>query len=198
MDTPGIIAGGYVNFIFSNTMALALQPAIRSYSFKIDYTESIEDVLQLSQTEKHTQLELPVYLQFTFFKNKIQPFINLGFKAGYLVASETRGSMSRIDSENLQVLSSSVTYSRNNLAYRNRFNIYPGGALGVKINFNNIYIFGQADYHHSFKNVLKEDRNRFDQNNLWTEGWFDSDFRLAQASFRVGIVLGIYRIQKIR
>jgi len=198
IDKPGMTAGGYINIIFSKLMSLNLQPAISSYRFKIDYDEPISGVLNLTQTEKHTLLEIPVYLQFTFLNKNVQPYVNVGLKGGYLIASETRGRMDRIQSESMAIMSNSVTYSRDNLEYRNRFCIYPGGSLGIKINFNNMYIFGQLDYHHSFTNVFKNGSKRFEQNNLWTEGWFDSDFRIVHTSFKFGVVLGIYQITKIR
>jgi hypothetical protein len=87
---------------------------------------------------------------------------------------------------------------RDHLDYRNRIYYFLGGGAGLKINFKKTYLFTEVDYHLSLNKTLKKGTNRYDQTNLWTQGWIDSDFGLSTISVRVGIAVSIYTIKKIR
>jgi len=68
----------------------------------------------------------------------------------------------------------------------------------LKMNFNKFYLFAEADYYHPLTDMMVKGSNRFEQNNLWTDAWVDSDFRIIHTSLRFGIARRLYSIKQIR
>ena len=87
---------------------------------------------------------------------------------------------------------------RDHQEFRNSLYYFLGGGIGVRINLKKSYIFTEVDYHISLNKTLKKGTDRYDQTNLWTHAWIDSDFGLMNTSIRVGIARSIYTIKKIR
>jgi hypothetical protein len=115
---------------------------------------------------------------------------------GLLIASGTESNIGRLDPLTRESIYITETISRDNLDERKKIHYYPGGGIGMKINYNKTCFFIEANYHQSLNEILKKGTNRFDQNSVWTEGWFDSDFRLSKASIRVGFVKKFFLIRK--
>ena len=137
-------------------------------------------------------------VRFTFLKNRFQPYVKVGGQVGYLLSVETESKLERLDPETGEIINPSETIKRDHSDYRERLNYYIGGGLGLRMNFNKFYLFAEADYYHPLNNMLASDQNRFEQSNLWSEAWVDSDFRIIHSSFRVGIARSLYSIKKIR
>ena len=143
-------------------------------------------------------MNLPLHVRFTLFKDRYQPYIKLGGVMGKLLSTETESKLERFDPETGEIIKASESIKRDHSEYREEWYWYVGGGLGLRMNFNKFYLFAEASYYHPLDDMLNYGKNRFEQANLWSEAWVDSDFRLIHASFRVGIARSLYSIKKIR
>ena len=66
----------------------------------------------------------------------------------------------------------------------------------MNIDFNKNRFFVEINYNQSLNEMLKKGAKRYDQTSLWTQGWFDSDFRINRASLRLGFVKSFYLVRK--
>ncbi len=195
---PGYNAGAHINYYITDYLSVNSQPAISSYSYGIHYNSPINNTFQLNHKEHHLSFEMPLYLQMEFFKTRIKPYAKLGGMAGYLLSSTTTSNVERYDPINDEILFTSEVNEKNNKQFRNDMNFFVGGGIGMNLEYNNSRLFAELDYNQTVNRIMKRGSNRFDQNSLWTEGWFDSDIRLHKISFRIGIVRSIYWIKKIK
>jgi hypothetical protein len=80
--------------------------------------------------------------------------------------------------------------------YRTKTLLFGGGGAGINIDLNRNRLFAEIIYDQSFNAMLKKGANRYDEENLWTEGWIDSDFRLSRVVIKVGFVKSFYMVRK--
>jgi hypothetical protein len=193
---PGYNAGAQINYYITSYLTINSQPAISSYSYGIRYNSPINSVLQLNHKEHHFSFEIPLYAQMEFFKTRIKPYIKLGGMAGVLLSSTTKSNVERYDPMNNEIIFTSEENEKNNKQFRNDMNYFVGGGIGMNLELNNYRLFAELDYHQTVNKIMKRGSNRFEQNSLWTEGWFDPDFRLQKLSFRIGIMKSIYLVRK--
>jgi len=195
---PGITAGALINFPVNSFFSISTEPSISQYSFQIKYENAINGIYAIDQTERNTMFNIPLFARFTFFKNQYQPYLKVGGELGLLLAAETESKLDRLNPETGEIIKASEKVKRDHSEFRDQLNYYVGGGLGLRINFNKFYLFAEADYYHPLTNMLAQGKNRFEQINLWSGAWIDSDFRILNSSFRVGISRSFYSIKKIR
>jgi hypothetical protein len=195
---PGITAGALINFPVNSFFSISTEPSISQYSFQIKYENAINGIYAIDQTERNTMFNIPLFARFTFFKNQYQPYLKVGGELGLLLAAETESKLDRLNPETGEIIKASEKVKRDHSEFRDQLNYYIGGGLGLRINFNKFYLFAEADYYHPLTNMLAQGKNRFEQINLWSGAWIDSDFRILNSSFRVGISRSFYSIKKIR
>ncbi len=196
---PGISAGIHLGIPINPLISIGIQPAIRKYTFQLKHRKPVNGIYRIEQAEHHAEVRIPLFLRLTFLNGKqLQPYIKTGGALAHLFSAGTESRIERLDPETNEILNTSENIKRDHLAYRQNIYYYLGGGLGLKMNFNKYYLFIEGDYLHPMNNVMAPGANRFDQGNLWSNGWVDSDFRLSQATVRAGIVKSIYWIKKIR
>jgi len=193
---PGYAAGARINFFITKNLFINTQPVFSSYTFNIHYEAPVNGILQLYQKEQHMLIEIPLFVQAEFFKSRITPYIKAGGMIGYLLSSTTQSNIERFDATGDEIIFTTDNNTQDNKEYRNNLNYFVGGGIGMNIDLNKFRIFAELNWHHSINEILKKETNRYDQNTLWTEGWFDSDFRLNKVSLRIGIAKSIYWIKK--
>jgi len=193
---PGYSAGVQLNFHINNNFVINTQPALSSYKFRIHYNEPINGILYLKQNEQQTLIELPLYFQAEFLKSHVKPYAKLGGSIGFLISSSTTSSIERYDPTYDEFIYSSGDIKNNNKEFRTSPIFFIGGGIGLNVDFNKYRFFTELNYHQSVNEMLKKGSDRYTQQSLWTEGWFDSDFRLNKASLRVGFVKSFYWIKK--
>ena len=195
---PGIQAGALISFPVNSFLSISSEPSISQYSFHLNYDKAINGIYAIEQIERNTMLEFPLNARITFLKGHYQPYLKLGGEISLLLSSETESKLDRLNPETNEIIKASESIKRDHSEFRNQLNYYAGGGFGLRINFNKFYLFAEADYYHPLRDMLASGKDRFNQNSLWTEGWMDSDFRIIQASFRVGIARRLYSIKQIR
>ncbi|HEC44115.1 MAG TPA: PorT family protein [Bacteroides sp.] len=197
-NLPGISAGVMINVPITSLFSISTEPTINRYAFQIQYDNPINEIYAIDQTETNIMLNIPLNVRFTFLNNRFQPYVKFGGQMSLLLSVETESKLERLDPVTGEIINPSETIKRDHSIYRERLNYYVGGGLGLRMNFNKFYLFAEADYYHPLNNMLASDQNRFEQSNLWSEAWVDSDFRIIHAFFRVGIARSLYSIKKIR
>ena len=195
---PGISAGALINFPVTSFFAISTEPAISQYSFHIQYDNKINGIYSIDQTERNIMLNLPLHARFIFLEDRIHPYVMIGGELGYLLSSETESKLERFDPQTGELLNASESIKRDHSAYRESLNWYIGGGVGLKMDFNKFYLFSEVDYKHPLNKMLDKNTNRYDQINLWSNAWVDSDFRIIHVFVRFGIARRIYSIKKIR
>ncbi len=195
---PGILAGALISVPINSLISISSEPSIGQYGFHLQYDNPINSIIKIDQTEKNTLLCIPLNVRFTFMEERIQPYLKIGGETSLLLSATTESKLERLDPETGEILNAAESVKRDHVEYREFLNYYVGGGVGMRMNFNKFYLFTEADYYHPLRNMLAAGGNRFDQPNLWSEAWVDSDFRILHASFRVGIARSLYSIRKIR
>jgi hypothetical protein len=192
---PGYAVGPQINFHITKNLVINSQPALSSYKFRIHYESPINGILDLKQQEQQMLIELPLNIQFEFLKSRVKPYFKLGGTVGLLMSSHTKSNIERYDPVNNEITFTSGDIRNDNTEFRNNLFFFAGGGIGMNIDFNKNRFFVELNYNQSLNEMLKEGSNRYDQASLWTEGWFDSDFRINKASLRAGFVKSFYLIR---
>ncbi len=195
---PGIFAAAYIDIPVSSLISINTEPGYLLAKYEIHYEDPINGIYNIGQSETNSLIQLPVYAKVTFLESKTQLYAKAGFMLGYMIGSKTQSNIERIDPGTGTIVNTTPSVQRDHMDYRNPLYYFLGGGAGIKINFKKTYLFAEVDYHVSLNKTLKEGTNRYDQTNLWTEGWIDSDFGLSSISIRVGMAWSIYTIKKIR
>jgi hypothetical protein len=193
---PGYSLGAQINYHLTKNLVLNSQPALSSYKFRIHHDSPINGILDLKQQEQQTIIELPINIQAEFLKSRIKPYVKLGGTIGFLMSSNTKSTIERYDPVNGGTIFTSREIINDHKEFRKNMVFLAGGGIGLNVDFNKYRFFSELNYHQSFSGILKKGANRYDQVNLWTEGWFDSDFRINKVSLRFGFVKSFYWIRK--
>ena len=193
---PGLFAAAYLDIPVNQMFSINIEPGYLLAKYKIHYKEAINGIYNIKQSETSSLVHLPVYGKVTFLESTMQLYAKAGFMLGYMTGAKTESNIEIIDPGTGVIAQPST--QRDHMDYRKGLYYFLGGGLGMKINFKKSYIFTEVDYHVSLNKTLKEGTNRYDQTNLWTQGWVDSDFGLNNLSVRVGMAWSIYTIKKIR
>src|SRR4030042_3264942 len=192
---PGYAVGPQINFHITKNLVINSQPALSSYKFRIHYESPINGILDLKQQEQQMLIELPLNIQFEFLKSRVKPYFKLGGTVGLLMSSHTKSNIERYDPVNNEITFTSGDIRNDNTEFRNNLFFFAGGGIGMNIELNKSRFFVEINYCQSLNEMLKKDAKRYDQSSLWTEGWFDSDFRINKASLRAGFVKSFYLIR---
>jgi hypothetical protein len=195
---PGFTAGILIDIPVVSFFSISTEPSLSRYAFHIQYESPAGGIYKIDQTESNTMLNIPLDGVFTFLQNQYQPYIKAGGMLGILLSSKTESKLERLNPATGAVINTSENIKRDHSEYREDIYYYLGGGVGIKMNFNKFYLFAEADYYHPITNMLAVGKNRYEQSNLWSEAWVDSDFRIVHASFKVGIARSLYSIKKIR
>ena len=197
-DGTGLFVAAYLDIPVSKVFSINTEPGYLLAKYKINYEKPINGIYNIEQSETNSIVQLPVYGKVTFLESTMQLYGKAGFMLGYLTGSKTQSSIERLEPGTGAIVNSQPSVQRDHLDYRNRLYYFLGGGIGLKINFKKTYVFTEVDYHLSLNKTLKDGTNRYEQVNVWTQGWMDSDFGLSSISLRVGIARSIYTIKKIR
>ena len=184
---PGFFAAAYIDIPVNSLLSINTEPGYLLAKYEIRYEDAINGIYSIEQSETSSLIQLPVYAKVTFLESTMQLYAKAGFMLGYMTGAKTQSS-----------INTQPSVQRDHMDYRNRLYYFLGGGVGLKINFKKTYFFTEVDYHVSLNKTLKKETNRYDQTNLWTQGWIDSDFGLNILSIRVGMAWSIYTIKKIR
>ena len=191
---PGLCAAAYINIPVNSVFSINTEPGYLLAKYKIQYDNPISGIYNIEQSETNSLIQLPVYAKVTFLEGTIQPYVKAGFMLGFMTGSKVVSKDERLS----PTTGTTESLESDHQEFRNSLYYFLGGGIGVKIRFKKSYIFTELDYHISLNKTLKKGTNRYDQTNLWTHGWIDSDFGLMNTSIRVGIARSIYTIKKIR
>jgi hypothetical protein len=195
---PGIFAAAFIDIPLTPLLSLNTEPGYLLAKYEIRYEDQpVGGIYNIEQTETNSLIQLPVYAKATFLENQFQLFAKAGFLLGYLTGSKTQSKMETLDPDGT-INYTTESIQQDHLSFRNSLHYFLGGGIGMKVNFKKSYLFTEADYHISLNKTLKNGTNRYDQPNLWSQGWIDSDFALRTFSVRVGMAWSIYTIKKIR
>jgi hypothetical protein len=195
---PGISAAAYINIPVNSVFSINTEPGYLLAKYKIDYDNAINGIYSIEQSETNSLIQLPVYAKVTFFEGTIQPYVKAGFMLGFMTGAKVVSKVEKFNPTTGVRVQSAEGFESDLQEYRNHLYYFLGGGIGVKMNFKKTYIFTELDYHISLNKTLKKGTNRYEQTNLWTHAWMDSDFGLMNTSVRIGIARRIYTIKKIR
>ncbi len=184
---PGLFAAAYIDIPVNSLLSINTEPGYLLAKYEIHYKDAINGIYNIEQSETNSLIQLPVYAKVTFLESTMQLYAKAGFMLGFMTGAKTQSN-----------INTQPSIQRDHMEYRNRLYYFLGGGAGLKINFKKTYFFTEVDYHVSLNKTLKKGTNRYDQSNLWTQGWIDSDFGLNSLSIRVGMAWSIYTIKKIR
>lgn len=194
----GLFAAAYLDMPVNQMFSINTEPGFLLAKYKIQYKDPINGIYNIKQSETSSLVHLPVYAKVTFLEGTMQLYAKAGFMLGFMTGSKTESNIERINPGTGNIVLSQPSVQQDHMEYRNRLYYFLGGGAGLKINFKKNYLFTEVDYHVSLNKTLKDGTNRYDQRNLWTQGWIDSDFGLNHLSIRVGMAWSIYTIKKIR
>jgi hypothetical protein len=192
---PGIFAAAYIDIPVSPLISINTEPGYLLAKYEIRYENTINGIYNIEQSETNSLLQLPVYAKVTFLESQVQPYAKAGFMLSYMTGAKTQSRIESVGSTTGQIEN---TIQRDHMEFRNTLYYCLGGGAGVKLNFKKSYLFTELDYQLSLNKTLKKGTNRYNQQNLWTHGWIDSDFGLMHISIRIGMAWSIYTIKKIR
>jgi hypothetical protein len=194
---PGIFVAAYLDIPVSQLFSINTEPGYILARYKIQYENPINGIYSIEQSETSSLIQLPAYGKVTFLQSQLQLYGKAGFLLGYMTSSKTQSTIERLNPDGT-IADASESVQLDHLEFRKSLYYFLGAGFGLKINFKKTYLFTEVDYHISLNKTLKNGKNRYDQTNLWTQGWIDSDFGLSSLSFRVGIARSIYTIKKVR
>ncbi|KPL12378.1 MAG: hypothetical protein AMS26_18110 [Bacteroides sp. SM23_62] len=194
----GFFAAAYMDIPVNEVFSINTEPGYLLAKYEIRYENAISGIYKIEQSETNSLIQLPVYAKVTFLDTKIQLYAKAGFMLGYLTGSRTQSNIEKLNPGTGTIIYTKPNIQRVHLEFRNKLYYFLGGGGGLKLNFKKSCLFSELDYHISLNKTLKKGTNRYDQKNLWTDGWIDSDFGLRNISIRVGMAWSIYTIKKIR
>jgi hypothetical protein len=193
---PGYVIGPQINFHLNSNFTVSTQPALSSYKFRLHYKNPINGILDLKQQESQTILEFPVYFRFEFLKSRIKPYIKAGGTIGLLLSAHTKSNIERYAPNSDRIIFSSGDIKNDITEFRNNTLFFAGGGAGMSIDLNKNRLFVELNWDYCFNEMLKKEASRYDEESLWNEGWFDSDFRINRAVIKVGFVKSFYIVRK--
>ncbi len=197
-DGPGIFAAAYIDIPVNSVFSINIEPGYLLAKYRMHYENPINGIYNIRQSETNSLVQLPIYAKVTFLESRLQPYAKAGFMVSYMTGAKTQSTIETLDPGTGTIYRTTENLQRDHMEFRNALYYSLGGGAGVKLNFKKSYIFTELDYHISLNKTLKKGTNRYDQQNLWTRGWIDSDFGLWNISVRVGMAWSIYTIKKIR
>ena len=179
---PGITGGTEINLILGKKLELSigLQYSLTRFSYSatpLPYTS-------YSYTENQHQVLLPLSLLFKFPSNdrKMSYYLRAGAAPSYLIHATGDGNRS---SEAVQ--DDIAVESQELLDSRMAFNLDAFLGWGFRVSFDNSFFFGELRLS---SRVLQAniESERYQNNDLnWTLYHVDSDFRIYQGTFCVGM-----------
>jgi hypothetical protein len=194
----GLFAAAYIDIPVAPIFSINTEPGYLLAKYQIRYDNVINGIYKIEQSETNSLIQLPVYAKITFLEGQVQLYAKAGFMLSYMTGGKTQSTIDTYDPQTGSIINTTENLQRDHMEFRNRLYYSLGGSAGLKLNFKKTYLFTELDYHMSLNKTLKQGTIRYDQQNLWTRGWIDSDFGLWNISLRVGMAWSIYTIKKIR
>jgi len=154
----------------------------------------------------HTEIELPFYLKYNFFRGKINPFISGGISPSFLVESNIQKiegvySVTKEDGTEEEFQQDRPEIGTGKMRNKFNYSVLFGGGINYKIGLN--YLVFEARYSIGMLNVTNT-KNRWREDFSegrdlkFPPGHVDDDFKINNLSFFVGFVKPLYKPRKIK
>ncbi|MBI5219339.1 MAG: PorT family protein [Bacteroidia bacterium] len=177
----------YNRFLYKNIeLNIDLQFAQNKYKV----TRSIFNFTNISFTETQTRLSIPLTATCDLGTKKIKPYARLGFSVGYLLNSKAIVVRSYSDNSHAEVKGSEMDLKN----FRNPFNIWAIGGIGLKYKVKHGNIFFDARYN---LGVFNQSKSRYDNQELIYKYYYiDNNFTINNLSVSLGYVYLFYKPMK--
>jgi len=184
--SPGFHVGGMVSLQLSAGVETAFELLYQRTRFS--YTATPYTFTSYKYDEVGNRFSLPVSFIFKLNpESRTQVYLRLGIVADYLLSASasavrtyTSGSNPDVVLENMDITSS-----------RSQLNLYGMGGAGIRIPFQNSYLFFESRFQYGFLSGNKESE-RYDNLDLtWLIYHVDSDFKLHQLNISAGMIFNL-------
>jgi len=194
-------------FTLIKNLHLGIEGNIVKKDFELTDNQFQLDSMDIGRVSSHRQtyseLEVPVYLKYTFFKPKFSPYFLVGVAPSILllakISDSETGIRNNITNEN-EAISPQPDIDIYEL--RRKFNYSLMGGVGLKYKFGINYLTFEARYQVSMFNYSDIDRNwdsysRLGKDLKYPSAYIDDFFRLNNLNFILGFTYPLYKPRKI-
>ena len=147
-------------------------------------------------TETDYILQTPLFLEYTIYLKKIQPYINIGANLNYLFSSTVDLQNKAGGGKNQNIFGENLL--KKEAPLRNPINISVFMGVGIKIPLNKQwYLFSEIQYQYMITQFVNP--KRYNNLNLVLQGsYVDNNFIVNLTTLSFGAVASIYKIRKIK
>lgn len=166
---------------------------IRSFEYNSDL--DLGDDLKNSSEgkEAQTSVSLPVSLQYSIAKTKLNPYVALGVSADYLLKSNISMNRLRVNANSVQERTFDVT------AARKRININAIASAGIKTRLGSGFVVAELRLVYGLSGI-NETNSAFtiDDYLLFDNGYADNSMNLNTLSLSVGYIYNVFNPRKLK
>lgn len=179
---PGFQLGATVNLLLSETVETSFGLSFNRTRFSYSATPLSFTSYIYDETQYRLQLPAAMLFRLNPRSPRTSVYIRLGLMADYLVGASGAGTRSYTESlRDVVVEKTKITTSRS------RINLHGMTGLGVRIPMQRSFIFFETRFTSAIFLVNREENRYENQDLLWMIYHVDSNFRIHQGSFLVGM-----------
>ena len=195
--TPVINFQSGLVFEIPVTQTLTLNPElyfqIRSfyYDSDLDLTGDLENSSEGKESQNH--LSIPVSLQYSVLKSKLNPYVSLGLSADYLLQSSITMNRLRVNANSIQERTFNVTASRQ------RINLNAIASAGIKLRLGSGYVVSELRFSYGLSSINEaNDAFTIDDYLLFDNAYADNTMKLNSLSLSVGYIYNVFNPKKLK
>jgi len=210
---PVLGVGFEYRFLKDLSVGTELRLANKEYDFQsVPYSTSLNtsdgisaNFQQLNFTENQTYIEVPLYLKYSFGKNKVWvPYAYAGYEINYMIAAEidqiNRDIVGDFEAQGSDAPAIDILDNAEPLREEENYSALVGIGVKYRAFFRVDYLFLDIRYSQGLTNVVKAS-NRFD-NDLAASlqnrfGYVDGNFKLNTLAVTFGFSKSFYKTKKL-
>lgn len=184
--SPGFHVGGAVSLQLSAGVETAFELLYQRTRFS--YTATPYTFTSYEYNEVENRFSLPVSFIFKLNpESRTQAYLRLGIVADYLLSASASAVRTFTSGSNPDVMleDTDITSSRSQM------NLYGMGGAGIRILFQNSYLFFESRFQYGFLSGNKESERYDNQDLTWLIYHVDSDFKLHQLNISTGMIFNL-------
>lgn len=166
---------------------------VRSFDYDSDLTlpGNLENLSEGKEVQ--TGVALPVSLQYSVARTRLNPYVSLGLSADYLLKARVTMSRLRVNANSIQERTFDVTDSRK------RVNLNAIASAGIKTRLGSGFVVAEMRLSYGLSPV-NETRSAFtiDDYLLFDNGYADNTISLNTLSLSVGYIYNVFNPRKLK
>lgn len=195
--TPAINFMSGLAFEIPLTEKFTLNPELyfqlRTFNYESELDLSGGLVNSSEGRESQTVITLPLSLQYSIAKTKLNPYVAVGLSGDYLLKSTITMSRLRVNANSIQERTFDITESRN------RVNINAIASAGIKTRLAGGFVLAELRFTYGLSGI-NEPSSAFaiDDYLLFDNGYADNSINLNTLSLTVGYIYNVFNPKKLK